>query len=110
MTYFVIYMLLVPVVCMILGFIVGRKYGWHLRDNAEKAKDVLESIKKSDMLSDYAATMYEDIKGMNFNIIGIKKKKEEPLSLKEQLQKAIADEDYELAARIHNEINRNKTK
>jgi hypothetical protein len=93
---------------MYVGFIIGRKYGWHMRDNKEKARDILESLKKSDALKDYNAVFYKNIKDMEFNIIGLKRKKDIPLSLKEQLQKAIMDEDYELAAKIHNEINKNK--
>ena len=104
----IVYVLLVPVICMYIGFLIGKRYGWYMRDNTEKAKDILENLKKSDALKGYNAMLYKNIKGMEFNIIGIKRKKDRSLSLKEQLQKAIVDEDYELAAKIHNEINRNK--
>ena len=105
----IVYVLLVPALCVYVGFIIGRKYGWYMRENKEKANRILENLKKSDALRDYNATFYKNavtIDDMDFNIIGLKRKKDRPLSLKEQLQKAIIDEDYELAAKIHNEINK----
>jgi len=110
-----IYLLVLPVLCLIVGYMVGRVTGWQLRDNKAKKdrlKQMLEEIQgKVDDISSLKedAQPFSSIPFFEFNIISRKMKEEEPLTLEEQLEKALEEEDYEKAAQIRNLIN-NKNK
>ena len=110
-----IYLLVLPVLCLIVGYMVGRVTGWRLRDNKAKKdrlKQMLEEIQgKVDDISSLKedAQSFSSIPFFEFNIISLKTKEEEPLTLEEQLEKALEEEDYEKAAQIRNLIsNKNK--
>jgi hypothetical protein len=104
-----IYLLVVPIICLLLGYAVGYKYGWQTRDNKAKKdrlKQMLEEIQgKVDDISSLKedAQTFSSIPFFDFNIIGIRKK-EEPLTLQQQLEKALEEEDYEKAAQIRNQL------
>jgi hypothetical protein len=99
---------------LIVGYVVGRKTGWQLRDNKAKKdnlKQLLEEIQgKVDDIALEKDTWIPpgEYQTFDFNIIGIRKKEEEPLSLEEQLKIALDKEDYEKAAKIRNQLNQNK--
>ena len=110
-----IYLLVLPILCLIVGYMVGRVTGWQLRDNKAKKdrlKQMLEEIQgKVDDISSLKedAQSFSSIPFFEFNIISRKMKEEEPLTLEEQLEKALEEEDYEKAAQIRNLIsNKNK--
>ncbi len=107
-----IYLLVLPIICLIVGYMVGRVTGWQLRDNKAKKdrlKQMLEEIQgKVDDISSLKedAQSFSSIPFFEFNIISRKTKEEEPLTLEEQLEKALEEEDYEKAAQIRNQLNK----
>jgi len=103
-TFILIYIIGIPGLSLILGFLFGKYYGYNqrtdelLREQLQRAK---ENVKELD-------SSWEDLKTSLFIIQGIKKNRPGPLTLEEQLQKAIIDEDFELAAKIRDQLNQNK--
>jgi len=108
-----IYLLVVPIICLLLGYAVGYKYGWQRRDNKAKKdrlKQMLEEIqgKVDDISYQTESQHFSSIPFFEFNIISKKRNEEEPLTLEEQLEKALKEEEYEKAARIRNLIAKEK--
>ena len=109
------YLLVLPILCLIVGYIIGRKTGWQLRDNKAKKdrlKQMLDEIQgKVDDISSHTDvwTPPGEYTAFDFNIIKLRKK-DEPLSLEQQLEKALEEEDYEKAAQIRNLINNENEK
>lgn len=102
------YVLIVPILCLIVGYILGKKSGWQLRDNIERDIQLKKAQKELDILNKEWNKLNKELHKMEFNIIGIKKIEYIPLTLEEQLKKAIEVEDYEKAAEIRNQLNQNK--
>lgn len=103
-----IYLLLIPGLCIIIGFLIGKKYGWHLRDNIQRNIQLKKAKKELDNLNNDWNKLNKELHKMEFNVIDIKKIEITPLTLEEQLKKAIEVEDYEKAAEIRNQLNHNK--
>ena len=115
-THIVTYLLILPILCLIVGYIIGRKTGWQLRDNKAKKEKLLDDLnlikeKVDDISSKTDVWTPAGFHSFDFNIIGISKnKEEEPLTLEEQLEKALEEEDYERAAQIRNQLNNENEK
>ena len=109
-----VYLFVLPILCLIVGYVVGRKTGWQQRDNTakkDKLKKLLEEIQgKVDNISSQteSQSFSDPFHLFEFNIISRKRKEEEPLTLEEQLEKALEEEDYEKAAQIRNLIDKEK--
>jgi len=107
-----VYLFVLPILCLIVGYIIGRKVGWQQRDNKAKKERLLDDLnlikeKVDDISSEKDTWIHPGFHSFDFNLIGIRKK-EEPLSLQQQLEKALEEEDYEKAAKIRNQLNKNK--
>ena len=100
------YILIVPILCLIVGYIIGKKHGWHLRDNMERNDQVKKAKEYLNVLTGHWNKLHNELHQLEFNLIKIKKRKDAPLTLEEQLKKAIEDENYELASEIQNKINK----
>ena len=102
-----VYLFVLPILCLIVGYIIGRKVGWQQRDNKAKKEKLLDDLKlikgKVDNLN-LDKWVPSGFHSFDFNLIGIQKR-EEPLTLQQQLEKALEEEDYEKAAQIRNLIN-----
>ena len=108
-----IYLLMISIICLLLGYAFGYKYGWQLRDNKvkkDRLKQMLEEIqgKVDDISYQTESQSFSSIPYFELNIISNKMKEEEPLTLEEQLKIALDEEDYEKAAKIRNQLNQNK--
>jgi excinuclease UvrABC helicase subunit UvrB len=81
------YSIVVPAICISLGYVLGKKRGYDLRAQQQT---------------------WEDLK-MSLHVIqGLKQVRIDVPTLEEQLAKAIANEDYDLAAKIRDQLNKNK--
>ena len=95
------YSIVVPGLCMIIGILLGKRYGYNLRSDELLKEQLLKAKEDVEELND----TWENLKTSLFVIQGIKKKKLDPPPLEEQLKKAIEDENYELASAIQTKIN-----
>ena len=101
-TFILIYIIGIPGLSLILGFLFGKYYGYNqrtdelLREQLQKAKEDVEGLDAS----------WESLKANLFIIQGIKKNRPELLTLEEQLKKALEDEDFEMAAKLRDQLNK----
>ena len=100
-TFIIIYLIIIPGLCVVLGFLLGKRYGYNQRTN-ELLRDQLFEAKAS--VEELNET-WERLKTSLFMIQSAKKSRPKPLSLQERLENALAEEDYETAAQIRNLIN-----
>jgi len=103
--YLFIYIILISSLCFIIGFIIGKKFGWHIRDNIERVIQLKKSEEEFYNLQQEWNKFYTELKK-------IESKKSSPNSptstLEEQLKEAVENEDFEIAAKIRDKLNKNQ--
>lgn len=100
------YLVLISPLTFLLGFWIGKRYGWNKRDNIERLAELKRSQENLTTIRDkWDNLLPNKLKQMEFNVIGIKIEKEKKsLTLEEELELAIFNEDYEKAAEIKKKI------
>ena len=82
---------------MIIGFLIGKRYGWQLRDNIERSTQLKKSKKDLNTLNEQWNKLNNELKEMKLSVIHIKIKKDNPPTLEEQLKRALEEEAFETA-------------
>lgn len=100
------YLVLISPLTFFLGFWIGKRYGWNKRDNIERIADLKRAKENLTEIRDkWDNLLPKRLKQMEFNVIGIRIEKEKKsLTLEEELELAILNEDYEKAAEIKKKI------
>jgi len=100
------YLVLISPITFLLGFWIGKRYGWDKRDNIERVADLKREREKLTTIRDkWDNLLPNQLKQVEFNVIGIKiEKQKKSLTLEEELELAVLNEDYEKAAEIKKKI------
>ena len=100
------YLVLISPLTFLLGFWIGKRYGWNKRDNIERLAELKRSQENLTEIRDkWDNLLPKRLNQMEFNVIGIRIEKEKKsLTLEEELELAILNEDYEKAAEIKKKI------
>jgi hypothetical protein len=100
------YLVLISPLTFFLGFWIGKRYGWSKRDNIERIADLKRSKENlTEIREKWDNLLPKRLNQMEFNVIGIRIEKEKKsLTLEEELELAILNEDYEKAAEIKKKI------
>ena len=100
------YLVLISPLTFLLGFWIGKRYGWNKRDNIERIADLKREREKLTTIRDkWDNLLPNKLKQIEFNVIGIQiEKQKKSLTLEEELELAIINEDYEKAAEIKKKI------
>lgn len=103
LTTIIIYLIVIPGLCMIIGILLGKRYGYNLRNNELMREQLLKAKKTVEGLND----SWEELNMILSSLVSAQQMLDFP-PLEDQLKKAIKDEDYELAARIRDQLNQNE--
>ncbi len=100
------YLVLISPITFFLGFWIGKRYGWNKRDNIERLAELKRAQENLTTIRDkWDNLLPNKLKQLEFNVIGIRIEKEKKsLTLEEELELAIFNEDYEKAAEIKKKI------
>ena len=100
------YLVLISPITFFLGFWIGKRYGWNKRDNIERIADLKRAKENlTTIRGKWDNLLPTKLKQIEFNVIGIQiKKQKKSLTLEEELELAILNEDYEKAAEIKKKI------
>jgi hypothetical protein len=100
------YLVLISPLTFLLGLWIGKRYGWNKRDNIERLAELKRSQENLTEIRDkWDNLLPKRLNQMEFNVIGIRIEKEKKsLTLEEELELAILNEDYEKAAEIKKKI------
>lgn len=82
--FILIYLITIPGLCIVLGFIMGKKHGYDLGSQHKT---------------------WQDLKTSLFIIQSLKQTRSDSPTLEEQLKKAIENEDFEVAAKLRDQLN-----
>lgn len=106
MNILMVYLVLISPITFLVGFWFGRRYGWNKRDNIERIADLKRAKENLTTIRDkWDNLLPNKLKQLEFNVIGIRIEKEKKsLTLEEELELAILNEEYEKAAEIKKKI------